>query len=398
MRATSRTTRSSRDLVEESHVGIVENPDIGDVVAEHRDASGAHAECPAGVTITVESGCIHDRWMNHPRAQYLHPAGSLTARTTRAMTELAFYVHLSRRFGEREVARPNSRVRLAEESVGEVGQRRFEIHKADSFVDRESLDLCEHRRVGRVEKVAAVSVAGAQNPYRRFELLHCADLHRRSVRPEQNALAEVEGVVQVKRGVIGRKVERSEIVPLCFRLGPKRDGESQLAKNVLDLLDDERHRMLRAQPLTAPRHSEIDLSMRRACCVQLPPPLLEVRLKLRFDGIDQRACFAQFGRRERWQLLEELRQSSGFSSEERGARLFEQCSRRRRVDHLLAVSGERSDELLEFRKRHGSEFGWAGSKRLHRAGWRLAPAESFLNPCEDVTRRLERTSPSRRER
>src|SRR5205085_7681413 len=108
----------------------------------------------------------------------------------------------------------------------------------------------------------------------------------------------------------------------------------------------------------------------------------------------QGAGFTKLGWGKRWQLLEEIRQSPGFSSEERGARLFEQCGRRRRVDHLLAVSGEAGDELLEFRKRHGSEFRWAGSKRLHRAGWRLAPAESFLNPFEDVTRLLEQTSPS----
>ena len=70
---------------------------------------------------------------------------------------------------------------------------------------------------------------------------------------------------------------------------------------------------------------------------------VEVGLELRFDGVDQGARFTKLAWGKRWQLLEEIRQSPGFSSEERRARLFEQCGRRRRVDQLLAVSGERGD-------------------------------------------------------
>ena len=47
--ASHRTTRSLRDLVKESHVRVVEEPNVRDVVAQHRDSRRAHAERPARV-------------------------------------------------------------------------------------------------------------------------------------------------------------------------------------------------------------------------------------------------------------------------------------------------------------------------------------------------------------
>ena len=170
-------------------------------------------------------------------------------------------------------------------------QSRLEVDEADSFIDRQPLDLREHRRVRGVEEIATVGVAGTQDANRRLELLHGADLHGRCVRPQQNVLAEVERVVQVERGVIGREIERREIVPLGFRFGAERNGESELAEDVFDFFDDERHRMLRAEPLPPCRHGEVDFSVRRARCLELPTPIVKDALELSLDGVDERARF-----------------------------------------------------------------------------------------------------------
>src|SRR6266478_8884822 len=122
--------------------------------------------------------------MHHSRAEYLHPACALAAGTTRAVAKLAFDIHLGRGLREREVARTEASLRLAEEPVGEVGQRRLEIDKAHSFIDSQSFDLREHRRVRSVEEIPAVRVTGAQNSDRRLELLHRADLDRGRVSSE----------------------------------------------------------------------------------------------------------------------------------------------------------------------------------------------------------------------
>ena len=77
-------------------------------------------------------------------------------------------------------------------------------------------------------------------------LLERAHLNRRRVRTQQRTFCEIEGVVHVHRRVVGRKVERSEVVPLRLALGPERDGESELAEDRDDFVDDERDRMLAA--------------------------------------------------------------------------------------------------------------------------------------------------------
>src|SRR6476620_1043895 len=100
MSAATRTRRSSRDLIKEPDIGAVQNPDVRDVVAKHRDARRAHAECPSGVFVSVETRVVDDRRMHHTRAKNLHPAGALAAGATGAVTELALDIHFSRWLGE----------------------------------------------------------------------------------------------------------------------------------------------------------------------------------------------------------------------------------------------------------------------------------------------------------
>src|ERR1700693_5283735 len=145
MRAAIRMRRSSRDLVQESHVRIVENPYVGDVVAKHRYPRRPHAERPAGVAVAIESGRSHYGRMHHSGAEYLHPAGALAASASGAVTELTLHVHLGGRLREWEVARPEPGLRFSEESIGEVRQRSLEIYEAHAFIERETFDLREHR-------------------------------------------------------------------------------------------------------------------------------------------------------------------------------------------------------------------------------------------------------------
>src|SRR5258706_1491246 len=133
--------------------------------------------------------------MHNARAKNFHPAGALTARAAGSVTELALDVHFRRGLRDREIAGAEPRLRLSEEAVGEMGQSRFQIDETDTFVDRQSLDLGEHRRVGRIEEIAAISIARTQYSDRRLELLHRADLHRRRVRSQHYVLAEVQRVV-----------------------------------------------------------------------------------------------------------------------------------------------------------------------------------------------------------
>src|ERR1700693_4852035 len=53
------------DLVKESHVRIAENPEVGVVVAQHRDARRPHPERPASVSIGIDAGGADDGRMHH---------------------------------------------------------------------------------------------------------------------------------------------------------------------------------------------------------------------------------------------------------------------------------------------------------------------------------------------
>src|SRR5688572_23065488 len=62
---------------------------------------------------------------------------------------------------------------------------------------------------------------------RRLMLLHRADLYGRGVAAQQDAGCDVEGVVHVGRRMIERRVQRDEVVPVGFRLGPTRARETE---------------------------------------------------------------------------------------------------------------------------------------------------------------------------
>ena len=119
-----------------------------------------------------------------------------------------------------------------EEALGERVQRALEIAEADALVDDEAFDLREHRRVRRVEVVAAVDAARRDDAHRRLVRLHVANLHARGVRAQQrrrpaadrrrHRRGEVQRVLHVARRVLGRHVQRFEVVPVVFELRARR--------------------------------------------------------------------------------------------------------------------------------------------------------------------------------
>jgi hypothetical protein len=104
----------------------------------------------------------------------------------------------------------------------------------------------EHRRVGLVV-VGAVDAARADDPHGRLaDPLHRPDLHGRGVGPEedgpgldavaQRGLVRVERVLHVARGVVGRDVQRFEVVPVELDLRPARDLVAEPREDAGDLL------------------------------------------------------------------------------------------------------------------------------------------------------------------
>src|SRR5687768_14199479 len=117
MPATTRTTHSSRDLLQEPDIRVVQRADVRNVISLHGDPARSHAEGPSCVTLGVDSGVLEDAGMHHAGTEDLGPAGSLTRWAASSLAELALHVHLRRRLCEWEVAWPKTRPRRAEEAA-----------------------------------------------------------------------------------------------------------------------------------------------------------------------------------------------------------------------------------------------------------------------------------------
>ena len=80
---------------------------------------------------------------------------------------------------------------------------------------------------------------GNHNAKRRPHLLHGANLHRRSMRAQQQALAlrlrllagDEERVLRIARRMVRRKIQRFEVVVIGFDDGAFGDGVAELLKD-----------------------------------------------------------------------------------------------------------------------------------------------------------------------
>ena len=140
--------------------------------------------------------------------------------------------------GEGEVARAEAHLHLRhlEEGFAELLEHPFQVPEMGLLVDGQSLDLMEHRRVGLV-RVAAIDAARRDDAERRLLLQHGADLHRARMRAKHWARAvgtrrQIEGVVVLPRRMLGRDVERGEIVEVGLDVGALGDREAHIGEDL----------------------------------------------------------------------------------------------------------------------------------------------------------------------
>ena len=94
---------------------------------------------------------------------------------------------------------------LAEHSAGEGLERSLEVAHGDVLVNDKSLELMEHRRMGRIDRVGTINSSGGNYADRRLSrALHCMHLNRRGLRTEQDVVGNIEGVLRIARRVVFR--------------------------------------------------------------------------------------------------------------------------------------------------------------------------------------------------
>ena len=153
---------------------------VRDVVAQRRDALGAHAEREAGVRSGSMPDVAEHVRVDHPAAEDLQPARCPCRTGSRGRAQMP---QLTSTSAEGSV-KGKKCGRIARAPVGaehlahEVLERALQVAERDALVDDESLDLVELRQMARVGDVAPVDPAGHDDVDGRLLRLHHADLHR----------------------------------------------------------------------------------------------------------------------------------------------------------------------------------------------------------------------------
>ncbi len=152
-------------------------------------------------------------------------------------------VDLERGLGEGKERRAKPHLHLVdlEERLAEFLQDPFQVAEMRVLVDHEPLDLVEHRRVGLVG-IAAIGAAGNDHADRRLLRQHGADLHRRSVRAQQQPRAvrlgvEIERVVHLAGGMALGKIELGEVEVVGLDVGTFGDREAHVGEDRGELVD-----------------------------------------------------------------------------------------------------------------------------------------------------------------
>ena len=196
--------------------------------------------------------------MHHSAAENLEPAGLAAHAAARPPADDALDVHLGGGLREGEVGRPEAQVQVRLEDVAaEGGEDPLEVREVRALVDDEALDLLEHRGMGEIG-IAAVDAAARDHPERRRLHRHDPDLHVRRVRPEQEPVVEVEGVVHGPGRVVRGNVECFEVVEVVLDLGAFHDVEPEVAKERLDPFQGPGNRVEAAGPLSPSRKGHVD--------------------------------------------------------------------------------------------------------------------------------------------
>ena len=119
-------------------------------------------------------------------------------------------------------------------------ERAAQVRHGEALVDREALDLVEHRACGSASSSSVRNtLPGRDDVDRQLALEQRADLHRRRVRAQHEVRVDrvdEEGVLHGAGRVVLVEVQRVEVEPLVLELGPFGDLPPHADEDVADPL------------------------------------------------------------------------------------------------------------------------------------------------------------------
>ena len=236
---------------------------VVDVVAQQQGTFHAHAEGEAGVDLRIEASGLQHIRVDHTAAAPFEPAcAALLVREPQ--------VEFGARLGEREVARTQTGLGFrAEHGHGKLIEHALQVGHGQMLVDRKSLHLVEHRRMGGVELIGAEHAARACDVQRHATGEQTTHLiggglgaqHHVGSDEARGVLGlialDVEGILHLTCRMVGAEVQRVEVVPFGFHFRTVGNLPAHGDEKVFDILHQLRQRVARAKRLAVDRKGHI---------------------------------------------------------------------------------------------------------------------------------------------
>ena len=155
---------------------------VVDTVAQHRDALDAEPCRKTRIDVGVVAHLLENLWVDHARAENLDPTFFLASSATLPAAKKAVDRHVYAGLDEtKEVAAEADFSVAAEEALGELEKRAFEMRERQAFVHREHFGLGDHPLVARIGRFVTVGPPRTNDPDWGIVFLHEADLVRGGV-------------------------------------------------------------------------------------------------------------------------------------------------------------------------------------------------------------------------
>src|SRR6185369_10064354 len=145
-------------------------------------------------------------------------------------------------------------------------ERALEIAEGDVRVHTKPFDLVKDRGVRRIWCVVTVYLARTYDAHWGPHLLHRADLYRRRVRAQHQAIAllllllvrDEKRVLGIARRMVRWEIQRFKIVVVAFDFRPLGDGVAHLHEDIDEFVQNSQNRMLNAERLANAGEGHID--------------------------------------------------------------------------------------------------------------------------------------------
>ena len=127
---------------------------------------------------------------------------------------------------------PKTDLRIRTEKLAQKKfERAFEVSDADVFVDVKAFDLMELGAVSGIDFISPIRRTRSDNAYRRRRTFHRSNLNGGSVRPQNTAIRQIEGVLFVAGRMIRWSVKGIKAMPFGLDVRSFSEGETHPAKN-----------------------------------------------------------------------------------------------------------------------------------------------------------------------